>query len=464
VRDPKVPALSAAAAIIAAIPLWLGRAGLHTYFTGDDLMNLYAYWSKPWGSLLTANLAYYSPFYRPMGGLFYRGLFAAFGFEPLAFRVACFAVMLLNLVLFYLAAQRLAGSREAGVLAALLGCYHGGFGDLYYNTGTIYDLLCFSFYVGALLIYMRARAAGRWPRTHEAVTVFGLYICALNSKEMAVTLPAAMLAYELIYHAARKLWDLRYVCATALMTAPYVFGKLSAESPFPGNEAYRPMIGAETYLNTYRYYLDIIFYQRPGWFTPARTAALFAAMVLIAALSRKKELRFSAAFVLFSVFPVIFIPPRGTVFVLYIPFLGWCVFAASLLLAIREKAAFRFVRMDPRAATAATFALMAASLFTLHHKHTAPPQPDTIQSASEQLQAAVPHIGENSRVLLLDDPFAPDEDLIPFYILRLSRENATVQVFRGKKMALRPKGSEVHSYDAVLAYENNRFVRVARRD
>lgn len=144
----KTLALVCAVLVIAGMPFWFAGAGLEAYFSTDDTMNLYGYWSKPWRDLLIANLTYYSPFYRPLGGLFYRSMFAAFGFHPFPFRVACFAVMLLNLGLLYATARLLAGSREAGLLTALIGCYHAGYEDLYYNTGAIYDLLCFSFYVG----------------------------------------------------------------------------------------------------------------------------------------------------------------------------------------------------------------------------------------------------------------------------------------------------------------------------
>src|ERR1035441_7747289 len=78
--------------------------------------------------------------------------------------------------------------------------YHAGLSMLYYNTAFIYDVLCFSFYMGAFLCYGRVRAQGRLLRGSETALVMGLYLCALDSKEMALTLPIVLLAYEWIYH------------------------------------------------------------------------------------------------------------------------------------------------------------------------------------------------------------------------------------------------------------------------
>ncbi len=41
--------------------------GLLTYYTGDDLMNLYGYWSQPVSALVKANFFFWTPYYRPFG-------------------------------------------------------------------------------------------------------------------------------------------------------------------------------------------------------------------------------------------------------------------------------------------------------------------------------------------------------------------------------------------------------------
>src|SRR5207247_1667757 len=147
--------------------LALAGEGIRAFFSPDDLMNLYTYFQRPAGDLARANLLFYSNFFRPMGGVAYRLLYALFGFHPLPFRLACFALLLFNLYLTYCLVKRFTGSREVGLLATLIGAYHARFVDLYYGTGTIYDLLCFSFFYGAFLFYVKIRQSGHDLRLWE---------------------------------------------------------------------------------------------------------------------------------------------------------------------------------------------------------------------------------------------------------------------------------------------------------
>src|SRR5205085_568762 len=133
-------------------------------------------------------------------------------------------ILLANIFLTYAVARRLSDSREVGALAALLGCYHSSFAPLYFDTGYIYDVLCYFFYFAALLIYLRTRQSGRefwgWPLAATAV----LYICALNSKEMAVTLPLVIVIYELLYRKAPRR-AARGVLLMAAITLVFIVGR-----------------------------------------------------------------------------------------------------------------------------------------------------------------------------------------------------------------------------------------------
>ncbi len=124
----------------------LAGSGLQARFTGDDLTNLHVHLARSFGQLALSNAMFWSTEYRPMGGLFYAGIYRLFGFRPLPFRIGCFALIVVNLVLLYRVCAKLGGSREAGFLAALLDGYHASFVDLYRSTGTVYELLCFALY------------------------------------------------------------------------------------------------------------------------------------------------------------------------------------------------------------------------------------------------------------------------------------------------------------------------------
>jgi hypothetical protein len=460
-----------AVATIVGIPLCLAGTGLGAYFTGDDMMNLYGAWSKPWKDLLLDNLRYYSPAYRPLGALFYRSLFGVFGFHPLPFRVMSFAILFANLGLVYVLARRLTDCREAALLTVLLSCYHAHFADLYYSTGTIYDLLCCTFYAAALGLYASWRRAGRYLRWRQILAIAALYICALNAKEMAVTLPLTLLFYELVYH--RPSFERRAIVSwlarvagvaglLALITVPYLLGKLSQASPFSQVGDYHVHAGLGVYLDNYRHYLDLMFYRGDGWFTPARAALLLGGMLVAALISRRKALLFSSMFIFYSVLPVSFIAPRGTIFVLYIPFLGWSLFAATLILALRDRLSGFIAesggarRMGP----ALTFAFLAVCLFAVHSNHTYPPPASSVlRSTVVEMHALVPRLPANSRLLFLDDPFPSDlYDLL--MCLRLSYGDNTLQVDRAKIMPSPPSAGEVKRYDVVLAWRDGHLLRV----
>ncbi len=138
-------------------------SGVLARFTADDLMNLHTHLARSFGQLALSNAMFWSTEYRPMGGAFYVGIYDLFGFHPLPFRIGCFALIIVNLVLLYRVVARLSGLREAGFLAALLDAYHAWFVDLYRSTGTVYELLCFAFYVGAFDLYTGIREEKRMP-------------------------------------------------------------------------------------------------------------------------------------------------------------------------------------------------------------------------------------------------------------------------------------------------------------
>ena len=113
--------------------------------------------------------------------------------------MACYAILLLNIWLAFRFVEMLTESTEIAALAAFVFSYHNHFMDLYQNGGTIYELLCFAFYIAALTGYIAVRRTGSSLSFLQTLVLAALSIAALNSKEMAVTLPLALWAYELVW-------------------------------------------------------------------------------------------------------------------------------------------------------------------------------------------------------------------------------------------------------------------------
>jgi hypothetical protein len=162
----------------------LTRHSLRTGFSADDLMNLHRSWYFPLRALAKANLLFFLPsdFIRPMGSVWYRAVYYFAGFHGGPFHAAALAILLANIFLTYSVARRLSGSRFASLLAALVSCYRRNAEALYFDTGYIYDALCYFFVFAALLWYVAIRQRGRAPNVGQTAGLLALFICALNSK------------------------------------------------------------------------------------------------------------------------------------------------------------------------------------------------------------------------------------------------------------------------------------------
>ena len=454
--------------------LLFAHNGLWAQFSGDDLMNLHGYLSRPPASLMVDNLHYWSTSYRPLGGLFYVALYRWFGFDPLPFRVACFGLLALNLSLLSRFTLRLSGSREVAFLALLLAGYHAWFVDLYYSTGTVYDLLCYSFYLGAFNLYLGVRARGLVLASRHLGIMTALYVCALNAKEMAASLPVLLAAYEVIYHApalrgSGPHWpwcEGRGVLLTGLITLPYVIGKLTASGGLVENPAYRLTISPVHYLHTLHLYLNPLLYQEHVFRDP-NTIQLLLAMLAIALWRRRRPLLFAWCFLLVSLLPVAFIAHYAAFF-LYLPMAGWSLYAAVLLVIARRLVVSLLVRLGGlqagRVQIVSVVALpLVLSLFLApHHRRESAKTLRIFESVqppsrrlAEELMALRPTLPRGARVLFIDHPFAKDQYFLLFLIRLLYRD---VSIAVEEAPASHGARTGQGHYDAVFTFQQGRLM------
>jgi hypothetical protein len=472
-RSPHLLTLLAAA-IVASLLLWFARLGLFVYLTGDDMMNIYKAWREPYYRILLENLAYFTPAYRPMGSLVYRLLFDLAGVHALPFRIVCFALMLANLYLLYRTAAAIS-TKETGLLTALFGSYNAAFIDLYYNTGTIYDLLCFTFYFLALGLYVKVRKAGQYLKPRTLISFLILYVCALNSKEMAVTLPAILFVYELVFgraghgvqSTAHRVSRWRPAILTAVLTVPYVLGKFSSPSPLMGNDAYRLHLGLRTYFRALGHYLEI-FALTPGSLNLSASILILLLLGTIAILGRRRSLLFAWLFILITLLPVAFIGLRGG-YAIYVSTFGIALFLAVSIVESRKALARFLVGSDGPLAFETRrllqFDTFVACLLVLLVFHNSRPLVDVsvednrLRSFAMQIAAVQPKIDSTRRILFLDDPF-PIEDTAPLSWLRLHYRAPELVVDRIKGMLQMPDRNEIDSYDCIFTFNEARLVRV----
>jgi hypothetical protein len=385
---------------------------LTVHFAPDDMMNLAGYWRTKPAQLVTSHVLLWRNFYRPMGGVFYLPLFRAFGFDPAPYHVVILTILLVNVYFVWRLATLLRAGPAAAGLAALLACYHAGLSNLTYNIAFVYDVLCGFFYLAALVYYLRIREAGRRPTGRETAILLGLYLCALNSKEMAVTLPVVLLVYEWTYHEEAVL---RAPFLAGLMNLPYIYGRALRPDALASQSGYRPIFSLAQLLDFQaRSFRDLV----GGYAVSLNTVAWVWGILTYLAFRRPRPvLRFCWLFLLLSPLPIEFLPGRGAA-CLYVPFVGLAIFLAVVCVDLAEAAA-SFLAMEPvfgRVGRQRLFVLLVAGCVTLWGRENDWLKRSFIKPAMAQtgaltwdvigqFRALRPQVRPNSRVVFLNDPF-----------------------------------------------------------
>jgi uncharacterized protein (TIGR03437 family) len=469
--------------LICAYFLSLTSKAPQVFFTPDDCMNLYRSWIFSPAELIKANLLFFlsSPFQRPLGSVFYAAIFHFTQFHARWFHIVDLCVLTANILLTYAAARRLSNSRVAGLLTALFACYEARFTSLYYDTGFVYDVLTYFFTLAALLVYLRARQGGRAPARGAIAAVCALFVCGLNSKEMAIMLPAFLLAYEALYNPPPKpaaplkkrwsrdaikdwLWNgRRLVVALCAVSVIFAIGRSLGSDALTHNAAYQPQFTWHRFMQTSRGFLEAVF---PAYhFTQSLMLLFWGATAAAAALARSRALAFAWIFAMASVAPVAFVTPRGGP-QYYVPLFGWSLYAgvAGAWVAPRF---LRVITLSPsvalRRAAAAVFVF--AVVADLHSQYRTigwnglgqvTAEAPMVQSIVEQLHALYPVIPHGSRILFLDDPYPANwENMI--FVTRLGYNDDTLTVERVKQMKRPPTDAEVAAYNLVIDYRAGTF-------
>ena len=461
---------------VAAYFLALTARSVYTYLTPDDFMAIYQSWTQPLRALIKANILFFLPtdIPRPMSAVWYRTIYTISGLHPAPFKVVSLAILVASIFLTYAVARRLADSRTAATLTALFLAYHGEAVFLYSDTGYEADVLCYFFYFCAVLVYLRARVEDRFPSARELAACCALYICALNSKELAVTLPVFLLLYELIYHKRDEPWSWRHglgILATGLITLALIAGKMFAPSSLMQNNVeYRPVITWAQFMKTSLAFTSHLFL-RPDSFTPATLILLWLALLAIAWLSRSRALRFAWPFIMLSTLPVAFIPPRG-VAQYYIPRFGWSLYAGVLInlgiSAVLRRFPFKRPFRAHAWAGAVVVVLLAAASYPFWRAYQ-PWNPTSVlmegelnRSTAKQLHRLEPQLPHGSKLLFLDDPYRPDWYHLTF-VVRLLYHDPSIVVHRTKSDAEMEKPKEtltpamLASYDHVFDYRDGYY-------
>jgi hypothetical protein len=321
-------------------------------FREDEMMNMGICWQAGALKSLFANIAFWKVFcfpggalydlplylYRPGGALYYLPLYHFFALDPLPYRVVQISILAASIPLVYYLSRRLASSRSIAFLAVLALCYHPRLASLVFVGAFIYDVLCGFFYFAALAYYIHVREKEVSFRPLQLSGFLVLYVCALNCKEMAVTLPVIVLIYEFLKSPRWTNWKafLRWIRSygspsliAGLLTVFYVYGKTHGNGSLASLDPYRPKYSWSNFMGSNaRFVGELVFAGHT--ITPTALLALWTLVFFYAFIRRDRTLQLMAFWIVIVPLPLAFIVPIRGDAPLYLLLFGWAMIFAKV--------------------------------------------------------------------------------------------------------------------------------------
>lgn len=436
------------------------RHVIAAHFGSDEMMNLYGHWQPPLWKTLAANVWFWSKTVRPMGAVYYLPLYRLFGLNPAPFALARCGLLFLNTAIFWLLAKTICRSWWIATLAAFPVAYQSNLGNLHYDGAYIYDALCGGFYFAALLYYLRCRRGGRPLRTRELCIFLLLYVCAVNAKEMAVSLPVLVLIYELVFNGKRAS-VLPAVLATGI-TALLIWAKTSGPGALTSMDSYRPVFTWDRFAESNTHFYNQLFYT--DWFTIGRVLGLWGVLLCLgfANLARRRfdpRWLFLLLWVLITPLPIVFIPNRGGA-TLYIVSAGWAMLAAFAARAfLRLLGRQPFAALPPRAVMTAGLTTCIAGYWVETKWNDDRLVPYYLKNGEDTQQtiAALASLGvkpsSRSSVVFLNHPFPEYYDTL--FIAALTWRDPSIEIWLQKRNPA-PEGVLARA-EYVFDYVDGRF-------
>jgi hypothetical protein len=434
---------------------------LQAHFGADEMRNLYGYWEPPAWKAAMASLAFWSKFVRPMGALYYLPLYGFFGLNPGPYNIVRLGLLLLNTALFFGLARYLGRSWWIATLATFPIAYQANLGNLAYDGAFIYDVLCGGFYFGALLYYVRCRRVGSLG-VGQVCIFLALYICALDSKEMAVSLPVLVLAYELLFEG--RLAKLRPALLAIAVAVVFVVGKTSGEGSLTAFDAYRPVLSWARFSESSTRFLNTIFYT--DLFTMRRVLELWAVLLYVGLRrwgSRGWDPRwlFFWIWVTVTPLPIAFLTGRGAA-TLYIVSGGWAMLAAMALRTLCARLAREPALAYLNRNTAMAAGLLACILAYTHETWRVDQRVtggylvngESTRRVIDQVSTLSIRPARHSRIVFLNDPFPDRYDTL--FIAALLWRDPSLEINLQQRYTL-PE-PEVAKSDYIVDYIDGNFV------
>jgi hypothetical protein len=456
----------ALAAILLYFSYW-ARLGFGSWFSGDDLLNLYYVWWHS-SSELVRGLFLLNPVYpRPLGELFLIAPYHFWGFNPAPWNVLRFVLCAANIPLTYWFARTLSKRRSVGVMVAFVLSFDPIRYSLYFDSGMIYDVLAFLFYYAALTWYVTIRERGKLPSAIQLCALTALFLAALDSKEIAITFPVAILLYELVFQGKTMLGrpttrglmrQFALVASTGIISLIFAIEITTGPNAITKSGAYGLTVSLHTYLQTWADYIADDIY-RPNAAVARYAAVLLLGSIAIAALLRSRILMWAALMNVFAVLPIAFIPPRNG-YAFYVPAAICVLYLCALAVTLLEYTE-RIHPFVPKALLALLLVkyvpvkVHADNHGMFYRRSGIHAVQDRNLSAYVQLRSLLGPKLKNRRIMFLNHPF--QSNWHTQFLISLGWNDRSVQVWTAALLRERNQSINLHNYDYVIDYANSKY-------
>lgn len=307
IRSANILAVACVVApLLVAFRLWR-----FSYFWTDDFGNIFWIQSERFGQIVGHIVNPLSTFYRPTGLLLYEILYRSAGMNPAPYHLVAWTLHAINTALLFLLLSRILQSPFAAAAGAIPFAFRVNFADIYWSFGTIFELLACCLMFTGMLLYIRRR-----PGWRLMIGLTAIYILAIKSKEMAISLVAVWILYDVCL---RRRLLLAYLALP--VTASVWFAHLRIQTMRNPNplDPYYMDLRLQTVIDGFGQYFTWLYGLR---LPPVLWSFLLVAGLIVALRQRNRLATFFMCYTLVAFAPVIFLVNHRWPYFWYIPFFG----------------------------------------------------------------------------------------------------------------------------------------------
>lgn len=379
------------------------------YFWLDDFNNLRWVQSQTFAQMIGHLVNPFSAYFRPTGMMCYWALLKFFDLSPMAYHWLAWSFHTANTALVYFVLKRFTNSRAGAAVGAMLFASQPVFADLYWDFGTIFELVAAFFSFIGILLWTTERRSW-WQVILASLSL----LLAMKGKEIAIAMPLVWLSYDLLLrkNMARRLavhWALPIGFALW-----YGLAKAWAMRGVVSTHPYYLSITGPALAAGCRVYFNMLLKTNFPWQIWFMGLGMF---LLLCLLLRSRLALFFQLYIFIAFLPVIFLINHRYAFYWYLPFLG----VAGLMAMLAENVAGLIEIRNPswlaKAGAYSVFALLCWATFFVH-KESNRPQRSEIRDRANEYRAfigglrALPQPPRDETIYFDSQPSHFDEGLL----------------------------------------------------